>query len=310
MSPDFMRRVLEQAAANCGFQDDTKPGQRPRYHAAMSPPLPPSRRWADLATTDFAALDLTRAMAVLPVAATEQHGPHLPLKVDAALVDGIVDAALPHLAPELPALFLPTQAIGFSPEHTAFPGTLSLRAETVMRLWTEIAESVAAAGVRKLLIFNSHGGQVGLLDPVARELRARLGLLVYTTSWFNLPLRDAAGADPQAAFGAAEQRFGIHAGAIETSMMLALEPASVRMQAAQSFASAAQARAAAFPLLGDGRSAKLAWQMQDYNPAGAVGNAAAADAAVGRSLVEAAGRALAQLLTEIDRLPPETLRSR
>lgn len=276
----------------------------------MTVPLPPSRRWADLATTDFDQLDRSRAIAVLPVATTEQHGPHLPLKVDAGLVDGIVQAALPHLASDLPALFLPTQAIGFSPEHAAYPGTLTLKAETVLRLWTEIAEGVTAAGVRKLLIFNSHGGQVGLLDPVARELRARLGLLVYTTSWFNLPLRDATGADLQAAFGAAEQRFGIHAGAIETSMMLALEPAAVRMAAAQHFHSTAETRAAAFALLGDGRSAKLAWQMQDYNPAGAVGNAAAADAAVGRTLVEAAGRALAQLLAEIDRLPLDTLRSR
>jgi creatinine amidohydrolase len=93
-------------------------------------------------------------------------------------------------------------------------------------------------------------------------------------------------------------------------MMLALAPERVRMAAAQSFESAARARAERFALLGDGRSAKLAWQMQDYNPEGAVGNAAVADAAVGRSLVEAAGRALAQLLTEIDRLPPDTLRSR
>lgn len=271
---------------------------------------PPARYWAQLCTTDFAALDRARAIAVLPVAATEQHGPHLPLSVDATLVDGIVAAALPHLAPDLPALFLPTQAVGFSPEHAAFPGTLTLQAETVIRLWTEVAECVAAAGVRKLVLFNSHGGQVGLLDPVARDLRARLGMLVYTTSWFQLPLRDETGADPQAAFGAEEQRFGIHAGAIETSMMLALAPERVRMAAAQSFESAARARAERFALLGDGRSAKLAWQMQDYNPEGAVGNAAAADAARGRALVEAAGRALAQLLAEIDQLPPDTLRSR
>lgn len=99
-----------------------------------------------------------------------------------------------------------------------------------MRVWTEIAQCVAASGIRKLLIFNTHGGNVGLLDVVARDLRARLGMLVYTCSWFNLPLGDAADV-----FDAHEHRFGIHAGAIETSLMLALHPEQVQMQQAQNF---------------------------------------------------------------------------
>lgn len=265
------------------------------------------RFWHDLATTDFAALPLERTIAVLPVAATEQHGPHLPLSVDADLAHGIIDTALPHLPPELPVLFLPAQDIGYSPEHTAFAGTLTLKAETVIRLWTEIAESVAASGVRKLLIFNTHGGNVGLLDVVARDLRARLGLLVYTASWFNLPLRGAGGEDVGMRFSADEHRFGVHGGQIETAMMRALKPGRVRMQAAQDFHSASRDRAAAFPILGNGRSAKLAWAAQDYNPAGAMGNAVAATAEDGRALLESAGSALAQLLIEIDRLPPGTL---
>ena len=267
----------------------------------------PSRFWADLCTRDFAQLDPARTIAVLPVAATEQHGPHLPLSVDSVLADGIVAASLPHLAPELSVLFLPTQAVGLSPEHARFPGTLTLRAETVLRLWTDIGESVAAAGVRKLLLFNSHGGQVSVLDLVARDLRARLNLLVYSCSWFNLPLHDAQGQDLNALFSAEEHRFGIHGGEIETSMMLALAPQRVQMDQARHFASTAQARAQQFPILGNGRSAKLGWQTQDYHPAGAVGNAAAATAAKGEALVQAAGRALAQLLAELDRLPLSTL---
>ncbi|NCP12524.1 MAG: creatininase family protein, partial [Sphingomonadales bacterium] len=152
-----------------------------------------------------------------------QHGPHLPLSVDAVLVDGVVAAALAHLPTELPALFLPTQMIGLSPEHARFPGTLTLKNETILRLWTDIAESVAAAGISKLVLFNGHGGNVSVMDLVARDLRARLDMLVYSVSWFNLPLTDERGQDVNALFSSEEHRFGIHGGDIEASMMLANE---------------------------------------------------------------------------------------
>jgi len=272
----------------------------------------PSRFWADWSTRDFAQWQadgqLSSTVAVLPVAATEQHGPHLPLRVDTALVDGVVAATVPHIPANVPALFLPTQAVGFSPEHARFPGTLTLKAETVIRLWTELGESVAATGVKKLVLLNSHGGQVGLLDVVARDLRARLGLLVYSVNWFGLPLTGPAGEDVNALFSAHEHRFGIHAGEIETSMMLALAPDQVLMAQAQNFASTSEDRAKKFAILGNGKSAKLGWQMQDYNAAGAVGNAAAATADKGRAVLDAAGRALAQTLAEIHQLPADTLR--
>jgi len=108
-------------------------------------------------------------------------------------------------------------------------------------------------------------------------------------------------------FTAEEHRFGIHAGEIETSMMLALAPAQVDMSQARNFASSSQQRAQDFAVLGNGKSAKLGWQVQDYNPAGAVGNAAAATADKGRAVLQSAGRALAQLLAELDQLPPDTL---
>lgn len=273
----------------------------------MTTPSQHSHFWADLKSPDFARLDLARTIAVLPVAAIEQHGPHLPLNVDATLVDGVVAATLPHLPPALPVLFLPTQSVGLSPEHARFGGTLTLKAETVIHLWTEIAESVARSGVKKLVLLNSHGGQVGLLDVVARDLRARLDMLVYSVNWFNLPLVDAQGGSVADLFSADEHRFGIHAGEIETSMMLALKPEQVDMAPAQNFHSTSQDRAQKFSILGDGRSAKLGWQMQDYNPQGAVGNAAAATADKGRALLSAAGRNFAQLLTEIDQLPGDTL---
>jgi len=265
----------------------------------------PSRFWADLATTDFAALDPEQTVAVLPVGATEQHGPHLPLRVDQCLVDGILAQALAQLPQETPVLVLPTQQVGYSPEHASFPGTLTLPIETVIATWIALGECVARAGVRKLLLFNAHGGQVSLLDVVARELRVRCNLIVYGCSWWNLPLGDAV----NGLFSADEHRFGVHAGQIETALMLALAPATVRMDRARDFASTSRERSQHYPILGNGRSAKLGWAMQDYNPDGAAGNAAAADAAQGGAVLEAAGEQLALLLQEIARLPLSTLHS-
>ena len=266
-----------------------------------------SRFWANLSTRDFAeriASGLAaQTVAVLPVAAVEQHGPHLPLSVDTTLADGIVQATLALLPEDLPVLFLPTQAVGFSIEHTAFPGTLSFSAETTLRLWRELGACVARAGVRKLLLFNSHGGQVGLMDIVARELREAHQMLVYSTSWFNLPIE----ATLDAHFDAREQRFGIHAGEVETSLMLALCPEQVRLALAQNFASSAQQRAQNFPVLGNGRSAKLGWHMEDYNPQGAAGNASAATVAKGQAVLDATAGQLALLLQELARLPLTTL---
>ncbi|WP_432729499.1 creatininase family protein [Variovorax sp. W6] len=269
--------------------------------ASPVPLPPPPRFWSQLTTRDFAALDAAATVAVLPLGATEQHGPHLPLGVDTVLADGIVAASLPLLPASLPVLFLPTQQIGLSPEHARFAGTLTLSAETLIRMWKEIGAGVARAGVKKLVLFNAHGGHVGATDIVARELRAEHGLIVYSVSWFNLPLGDAG-----AQFSAQEHRFGVHAGEIETSMMLALSPQLVRMGEARDFDSTSRQRAADYAILGNGKSAKLGWAIEDYNPHGAAGNAAAATAANGQAVVDAAARQLALLLEEVSRLPLET----
>ena len=280
------------------------------------PPVPssspsattPARWWADLGTRDFAQRKASglaaQTVAVLPVAAIEQHGPHLPLSVDATLLQGVIDAALPLLPADLPVLFLPPQNVGLSPEHIRYPGTLTLSPATIIALWTELGECVARAGVKKLLLFNGHGGQVSVMDIVARELRTRCDLLVYSASWFSLPLPETVAGQ----FSAAEHRFGIHAGEIETSMMLHLAPATVHMAHAQDFRSTSQDRSEQYAILGNGKSAKLGWQMQDYHPAGAVGNAAAASADKGRTVVEAAATQLVALLQEMAALPLATLR--
>jgi creatinine amidohydrolase len=283
----------------------------PSFPVAPDTAAPPrSRWWSEWSATDFAALDRSRAIVVLPLAATEQHGPHLPLSVDADIAHGIVQAAIAQLLEDSPVLFLPIQRIGYSPEHTAFPGTLTFKAENVIRLWTDIAESVAANGVRKLVLFNTHGGNTGLLDVVARDLRVRLKMLVHSVpNWDQLPLEDVRGRDLLARFTPEERRFGIHAGQIETALMLALRPDLVRMDQARNFDSTAAARAQRYAILGNRHSAKFAWMAQDLNPAGAVGNARHATPEDGQALIDAAGRALARLLTEIDQLPTDAVQN-
>ena len=267
----------------------------------------PSKFWADLTSRHFSQLAassvIDQAIAVLPVAAIEQHGPHLPVSVDTTLVNGVIEAALPHLPASLPVLFMPTQQVGKSNEHIRYPGTLTLSAQTLISVWMELGASVARTGIKKLVLFNSHGGQMGVMDIVARDLRTAHGLMVFSSNWYTLPLGDAV----MNLFTPAEHRFGIHAGDMETSMMLALREKYVDMKHAQHFHTQAEERAKTYPLLGNGSAAKMGWQIQDYNPYGAAGDATKATAAKGRAVINAAGLQLARLLQEISSLPLSTL---
>jgi creatinine amidohydrolase len=266
----------------------------------------PSHFWAELSTRHFAQLaasGVDDVVAVLPVAAIEQHGPHLPTSVDTTLVNGVVDATLPLLG-NTRALFLPTQQVGKSNEHQRFPGTLTLKAETVIALWTELGECVHRAGIKKLVLLNSHGGQISVMDIVARDLRARLDMLVFSVNWFNLPLGD----EVNDLFSADEHRFGIHGGDIETSMTLALAPQTVDMTQARDFKSSSQARHEKYPILGNGSSAKMGWQTQDYNPMGACGNASIASPEKGQAVINASATMLSKLLQEVSSMPLTVLR--
>jgi creatinine amidohydrolase len=254
-------------------------------------------RWAELATTDFADAALRGAVAILPVAAVEQHGPHLPLGTDAIINQGIVDAASALLPPGLGAVLLPLQAIGTSKEHLAFPGTLSLDALDVIRSWTMIAEGVHRAGLRKLLVFNSHGGQAGLIEAVAVDLRLRLGMVV---AWAS----PGAFGVPRGAVDAAEAAHGLHGGLKETAMMLHLRPDLVRRDALGLFPSEGEAMARTFRWLKPTGRTGFGWLAQDLNPAGTVGNAAAATPELGARLVAHAAQGLAELVAELARFDP------
>src|SRR5919112_1316009 len=186
----------------------------------------PARHWLDLTTEDFRTRDMSRAIAVLPVAAVEQHGPHLPVGVDTYINEGYLARATALVPDDLDVLILPVQTVGKSNEHLAFPGTLTLSAETAIRAWTEIGESVRRAGCRKLVFANSHGGNVAIVDIVARDLRVRLGLLAVNAAWHRLGY-------PPGLYSEVEARFGIHGGDAETSLMLAVRSQSVRMERAE-----------------------------------------------------------------------------
>jgi len=250
-------------------------------------------QWSSLTTTDFSDGALRDAVAVMPVAAIEQHGPHLPLGTDAIINQGILDAAF-ALLPGISVIQLPMQPVGASAEHQAFPGTLSLNAPELIRLWIGIGEGVHRAGLRKLLIFNSHGGQAGLLEAVGVDLRARLGMLV---AWAS---PGAFGA-PEDAIDPVEAAHGLHGGQKETSMMLHLRPDLVRRDRIEAFPSQGEKMAADFAWLRATGRTGFGWQAQDLNPNGAVGNAAAATAELGAALVAHAARGVAELIRDLSR---------
>lgn len=175
------------------------------------------RLWEEMTTSDFAKLDRERVIAVLPVGAIEQHGPHLPTSVDAAIVGGLARRIIELLPDELPVTFLPMLPFGKSNEHIAFPGTLTLSADTLIRVWTEIGESVARAGIRKMVLLNSHGGQPQVMDIVARELRVRCKMFVVALSYWAVGM-------PTHLFPDSEKEHGIHGGSVETSIMMHLFP--------------------------------------------------------------------------------------
>jgi creatinine amidohydrolase len=269
---------------------------------ASNPVRLPRRRWVEMTTAEFSKLP-PDSIAVLPVAAIEQHGPHLPVYVDACLNEGVVAHAITLIPPELPVTFLPMQSVGKSDEHLAFPGTLSLSAETIIRLWTEIGECVNRAGLRKLVLFNSHGGQPQIMDIVARDLRVRLEMFVVCASSYSF-------GSPVRAFSDDELTHGIHGGAKETSMMLALRPDLVQMDKAANFAPLSIALAQDYRYLSPEGQIGFGWQTQDLHPAGACGNALDADAERGARSVEHAAQGLAALLEEVHRYPLANIKRR
>jgi creatinine amidohydrolase len=259
------------------------------------------RYWHEMPSSAFASLPAD-TVAVLPIGAIEQHGPHLPVYVDSCINQALLDRALAEAPADLPVTALPLQAIGKSNEHLAFPGTLSLSAETLIHLLTEIGDSVARAGICRLILFNSHGGQPQILDVVARELRIRHSMLVVNAAWYSLGM-------PEGLFSPEECRHGIHGGEVETSLMLHLRPDLVDMSKAENFPPLSAEMEAEYDLLAPEGKCGFGWQAQDLHPSGACGNAAAADAERGRLLADHVVGRFHALVREVARFPLERLRN-
>ena len=260
----------------------------------------PRRDWLDMTWQEIAGAT-ARWIAVLPLAAVEQHGPHLPLGVDSFIAEAYLKRVRDILPADLPVTFLPTQRIGISTEHLAYAGTLSLSAATAIAAWTELGESLARAGLRKLVLVTSHGGNVAAMELVARDLRARLRMLAVTLGWHRFGY-------PEKVFSGEEKKHGIHAGDIETSLMLAAMPGTVHMDKAARATPETIKMAQEFKWLGAYRPAGFAWMTQDLNPSGAIGDATLAKADKGEAALAQGAQAFVELLREIDRFDLARLR--
>jgi creatinine amidohydrolase len=265
----------------------------------------PTRFWAEMTWPDFEATDMAGTIAVLPIAAIEQHGPHLPVGVDTFIMEGYLRLAAARLPSDIPVLFLPVQTIGKSNEHRDYPGTLTLSAQTAISAWTEIAESVRRTGCRKLILINSHGGNVPVIDIVARDLRVRHAMLVVTASWHRFGY-------PDGLFAASERTHGIHGGDVETSLMLSFKPDRVKLEEFQNFVPSSVEIEENFTWLRPIQPIGFGWMSQDLSSAGAMGNAAAASAAKGGAAADYGATAFVELLRDVaafdlDRLKPGPL---
>jgi creatinine amidohydrolase len=263
----------------------------------------PPRDWTAIDWNEVPKGGTESWIAVLPLAATEQHGPHLPLETDTLIAESFLARVRDTLPPAIPATFMPIQAVGLSTEHIDFPGTLTLSTPVALKSWMELGAGVANAGIRKLVMVTSHGGNSAAMSLVAQDLRAHHGLLAVTTGWHRF-------GTPDGLFSEDEIRHGVHGGAIETSIMLAAFPQHVRRDRVADFHPASIAMDTSYRWLSTHRPAPFAWQAQDLHPSGAAGDATQASAEKGQRLLDHGAQAFCELLADVDRFDMAALQNK
>ena len=231
-------------------------------------------------------------VAILPLGAHEQHGPHLPYETDALIAQDIAQRLCNTAPAEVDIELLRVESIGYSIEHMDVTGTRTMRFDEAINRWIGIAAGCAGRGTRRLMLLNAHGGNSPLLTIVATEARVRFNMLVVATSWtrFGIPTHIIAPED---------KAFDIHAGDIETSVMLAIRPDLVRLDAIQDFASRQADYARRFTHLRAYGPHAFGWKMSDLNPQGAAGKASQASASKGEAILAHAVAGLAELLADM-----------
>lgn len=232
------------------------------------------------------------SVAVLPLAAVESHGPHLPLGTDGLIAEGILDRAADLKRPAAgPRLRLPLLWLGASAEHGDHAGTLSQEPEALIAQLLALGEGLRRAGLSRLLLFNGHGGNVAASAIAALKLRTRLGFLAASAHWLDFGL-------PQALRPPAPVAEDVHGGWVETSVLLHLAPDLVRPGRAE-----ARPPRAPAPSLYPAGPIGWGWKSGDLADGGWIGRPDLATADLGEALVEHAARRLLDLLDELAAAP-------
>jgi creatinine amidohydrolase len=248
--------------------------------------IPDHRNFAYLTWKQVDALDRDSTVLVLPTAAIEQHGPHLPLATDTLINSILLGAAMARLPQDVQVYALPAICYGKSNEHIGFPGTLSVSATTFMAVVRDIGASLAASGFKKVVLYNTHGGNSSLVDVMARDLRAEFGLRVFC-------LFGSAGA---AFTGLSDQEraYGFHAGDVETSFLLSAIPELVHTDqyTVNYIADITKPQV----LRPENAPATFAWLTRDIAPSGVMGDPHPASAEKGKLWTEQAAAKLAEAL--------------
>lgn len=257
--------------------------------------------WGDLDSAGLADRRSPQAVAVLPLGAVEQHGPHLPLITDTRIAQGLTDEAMARCGSECRLLCLPALSVGQGIEHAGHPGTLALEPSTFEAVLYDLGASVARAGLQRLVLFSAHGGNLAAADTAALRLRRDFGLLVVKACYFDFPaLPDA--------LPARERLEGLHGGALETALMMHFDPQAVNHARLGHFPSIEFEALGEHQWLGaETRPARFAWLAEDLNPAGVCGDGRLASAEMGARLAAHYGGILAAVIEETARFPLERL---